>query len=298
MATATKEKIDPKTGEVTEETTTNTAVATTGGTDLSVLPDDGYGEYLGAGYENQTSEDVGIPFFEILQPGSPEAQGEDGPRPGQIINKTTGQAISGKDGLAFVPVLTEHKLVEWVPRDNGGGLVGSHDIDSPLARKVRAEQPLGTYKHPDNGNDLVETFYVWGLHIDAEGNPSPGIIAFSSTKIGPYKNWQYMARSIVIELPGGRKQTNLPLFSHIYRLTTKFVEKNNYKWYNWVPGFAGADAKESRIHPKSDLFATALALREALQAGTVKADTNSLKREEGEATPTASASKDQEAAPY
>lgn len=252
-----------------------------GSTDLAVY--EGYEEDRGAGFENQTSEDISVPFIEVLQAQSPEAMVEDGPRPGTFINRTTGEIFSGKDGVPFIPACTQHVVVEWVPREKGGGIVGVHELDSELIRKVRAEQPLGKYVHPTNGNDLIETFYVYGIFVPPDGSaPHPAVIAFSSTRIKPYKDWMFRARSIVINLPNGRKLTKLPLFSHRYRLTTVAAENNKGKWQTLVVRFDGDNAEAARIAPNDDLYMFAKQLCEDVNSGKRVADTsNAGGRDEG-----------------
>jgi hypothetical protein len=239
-----------------------------------------YGQDVGAGFENQTNEDWSIPFLEILQPGSPEVQGsQDGTiRAGMIINKSTQQLTPGATGIMFVPAYTRHVFVEWVPRDQGGGYVGEYELTDPLVAKVRAEQKLGTYRHPASGNDLIETFYVYGVSVNDEGAEFPAVIAMSSTKIKPYKDWMFTARSIVITMPDGSRITKVPLFAHKYRLKTVFVEKNNYKWQNWVITFDGANAAEARLAPDHPLYLAARSVKEAVVSGAAKADTSNLNR--------------------
>jgi hypothetical protein len=234
----------------------------------------GYESDLGQGFEGQTNEDISVPFLEVLQPGSPECQVEDGAKAGTIINRTTGEIFSGKDGIPFIPVTTDHVVVEWVPREKGGGIVGTHQLDDPMIANVRETQPLGKYTHPTNGNDLIETFYVYGIFLPPDGSGAhPAVIAFSSTKIKPYKDWMFRARSIVISLPDGRKLTKLPLFSHRYRMKSVFVEKNNYKWHNWVVSFDGANAEGARVAPSDELYAMSKSLLEDIKAGRKVADT-------------------------
>jgi hypothetical protein len=243
----------------------------TGSTDMSVY--DGYEADRGAGFENQTSEDISVPFIEVLQAQSPEVMVEDGPKPGTFINRTTGEIFSGKDGVAFVPAVTSHVVVEWVPRDKGGGIVATHQLDSDLVKQVRATQPLGKYVHPTNGNDLIETFYVYGVFIPPDGSgPHPAVIAFSSTRIKPYKDWMFRARSIVIALPNGRKLTKLPLFSHRYRLTTVMAENTKGKWSTIVVRFDGDNAEGARIAPNDELYLYAKQLCDDVNAGRKQAD--------------------------
>lgn len=311
MATATKEDaktkgeagetVDPKTGEVN----------TTAGGAVAVQEDDdyaGYGEDAGAGFENQTSEDVGIPFITVLQPGSQDVQGEDAPaKAGMFKNGTTGDYLSGKAGLTFIPAWTRHVLVEWIPKDpksgSGGGYVGEHEIDSPLAMRVRETQPLGVYKHPDQGespNDLVETFYAYGLALNEDGTPYPAVLAFSSTFIKAYKGWMFRARSIVIALPDGRKLTKLPLFSHAYKVQTELVQKGGNSWYVPKIGFADTDAAKSRLAPSNELYQAAKSVMEGMKSGALHAATETLDRSAVDRTeaPPAKGSTDAKDAPY
>lgn len=283
------EVVDPKTGEVT--TTRSGPVA---------VPDEyaGYVEDSGSGFENQTSEDVAIPFISLLQPGSPEVQGEEAvAKAGMLINKTTGDVISGKEGVSFVPAYTEHLMVEWTPREKGGGIVARHAIDSDLAKRVRETQPFGEYK-TESGNDLVETYYCYGVALDAEANGYPAVLSFSSTMIRAYKGWMFRARSVVVALPDGRKLTKLPLFSHGYRLRTERQEKNGHTWYTPVIGFAGENAEASRLPPSSDLYQMAKGVKEAISSGMARAATESLRREEGTDRAPAKGSPDAKDAPY
>lgn len=294
MATATKEKpTETEEHDADGVVKENKQVATTDNGSTEVIDPSqnyDYGNDAGAGFDNQTGEDVSVPFLVLLQPGSPEVQGEDAvAKAGMWINKTTGEVYSGKDGVTFIPALTEHLLVEWKPRDAGGGLVDQHAIDSELARRVRAQQPLGAYKHPDMHNedpnkinDLVETFYAYGVFVDPNGFASPAVIAFSSTHIKPYKDWMFRVRSIVIPLPNGGKLTSrqLPLWALSYQFRTLKQEKNGFTWYVPAIGFAGKDASDSRVPPGSDLYEAAKGVYEGVSSGRVKAATETLVREE------------------
>lgn len=244
-----------------------------------------YAEDAGAGYENQTSEDISVPFLEILQSNSPETQVEDGPRPGTIINRTTGEIWKGSEGIAFIPATTSHVVVEWVPREKGGGIVATHELDSPLIQQVRSSQPLGKYVHPESRNDLIETFYVYGIMVDGD-QFYPAVMAFSSTRIKPYKDWMFRARSIVIALPDGRKITKLPLFSHRYRLTTVAAENNKGKWHTLQVRFDGENAEAARIAPNNELYLIAKQLCSDVNEGRKMADTASVgSREDVDAGP-------------
>lgn len=272
MVAKTKTEAEAPEGETGKELVEQKA----GTTDMAVY--EGYEADRGAGYENQSSDDISVPFIEILQAQSPEVQVDDGPRAGTLINRTTGEIWPGKDGVSFIPSTTSHELVEWVPREKGGGLVASYSMNpgstDPFAENIRKTQPLGKYTNPDNGNDLIETFYVYGIFV--EGDQShPAVLAFSSSRIKDYKDWMFRARAIVITLPNGRKLTKLPLFSHRYRLMTAAKENSQGKWFGFQVRFDGENAESSRIAPNDDLYTMAKQLNEDVSAGRKTADTSS-----------------------
>lgn len=302
MAKNDKPDHNPETGEVIEENTAVTVIDQSGGA-VATMDEFDYGEDAGAGFDNQTSEDVSIPFIVVLQPGSPLVQAPDSNyKAGMIINNTTGEILGDtKTGVSFVPALTEHFLVEWVPRDNGGGFVGQHAIDSDLAIQVRRDQALGVYKHPENGNDLIETFYVYGVVLDNEtGAAIPAVWPFWSTHIKPYKDWMFRARSIVIPLPDGRKMTskNLPLWAFGYNVKTKFKSEKGFNWYIPIMGWADKDAMASRIKPGSDVYMSAKSVYEGITSGKTKVDTGNLSRESASDATPAKGDVTAEEAPY
>ena len=76
-----------------------------------------------------------------------------------------------------------------------------------------------------NGDELRESFEVYGVLLDAEGNPeSMAVISFSSTKIKTYKQYNTRLNMFTIKGADGRK-VRPPLFAHQIRLTT-VKEKN------------------------------------------------------------------------
>jgi len=231
---------------------------------------DAFADYAGAGFENQNQDDYAIPFLQILQALSPQLQEDDSLKQGMIINTVTGEVFPGKDGVGFIPATTNHTFVEWRPRESGGGFVGVHEVDSDVVRHAKeAATEFGAYKTPD-GNDLIETFYVYGIMVDPDGMPSQAVLGFSSAKIKKYKAWMTKAKTIQIVLPDGRRFP-APLFAHRYRLKT-VVEKNpKGTFYNWDIGFDGENALAARIPPSDELFQSAVGIKSLLDTGKARA---------------------------
>lgn len=230
-----------------------------------------YADYAGAGFENQTSDDYSIPFLQILQALSPQLQENDSLRQGMILNTVTGEVWDGKKGIAFVPATTQHVYVEWKPRDAGGGFVGIHEVNSDLVNHAKAaSSEYGKYSTPD-GNELIETFYVYGIALDDDGNASEAVLAFSSTKIKKYKGWMTKAKTIQIPLPDGRR-IPAPLFAHRYRLKTVSEKNNKGQFFNWdAIAFDGENAQEARLLPDDPLFQSAVNIKSMIEQGKARA---------------------------
>ncbi|XAO36973.1 hypothetical protein WP2_016 [Pseudomonas phage WP2] len=254
------DKTDSKTTDVAVKEQ-NTAMAEYGA----------YADYAGAGFENQTSDDYSIPFLQILQALSPQLQENDSLRQGMILNTVTGEVWDGKKGIAFVPATTQHVYVEWKPRDAGGGFVGIHEVNSDLVNHAKAaSSEYGKYSTPD-GNELIETFYVYGIALDDDGNASEAVLAFSSTKIKKYKGWMTKAKTIQIPLPDGRR-IPAPLFAHRYRLKTVSEKNNKGQFFNWdAIAFDGENAQQARLLPDDPLFQSAVNIKSMIEQGKARA---------------------------
>jgi len=160
-----------------------------------------YGDDSGVGFEDVKGSDLSIPFINLLQSNSPEVQKcEDGTIiMGMMKNSVTGEYYK-RTGFTFLPVHKEEAFVEWVPRIKGGGFVKLH---SPTSDEVSRVIERNGGRMPKKGadgkkipimigeNELVETYYVYGLLLDDDCKQSSGfaVIAFTSTKIRVYRDW-------------------------------------------------------------------------------------------------------------
>lgn len=240
-----------------------------------------YGDYAGAGFENQDRSDYSIPFLAVLQGLSPELETLEDAKPGHILNKVTQDVVPGKDGIVFVPCYTQHVYVEWVPKDAGGGIVGTHELDSEVVAQARAAARVGKFTLP-NGNELVETFYVFGVLVGEDESTTQAVIAFTSTKIKKYKAWMTKARTVQMRLPDGRR-INPPLFAHRYRLKTVKEKNAKGEFYNWDVAFDGSNAEACRLSPSDELFQEAAQCMELVKSGQAKADLSTEGRDPDEA---------------
>ena len=220
-----------------------------------------YGDHAGAGFENTGREDYQVPMLYVTQALSPLVQ-EKKVEAGMLVNNVTGEVF---DEIVLVPCLTQHVFVEWVPREKGGGFVGVHSIDSPEVAQAKASsKEFGDYWLP-NGNQLVETFYVYCVTPAME----QVILPISSSKIKKYRGWMTRARSILVPLRDGRR-INPPLYAHRYRLSITQEKGQQGIYYNIDVAFDGKDAADARLAPDSDLFVAASNFKRLASEGSVK----------------------------
>lgn len=232
-----------------------------------------YDEDAGGGFEGADNSDYLVPILDVLQAQSPEiASGTiEGAKPGDFIIRALGMTFDGKKGVVFVPCARQHKFVEWVPREKGGGVAGQYDPDEPYVTKAKAGQEFGKIKL-ENENDLVETFYVYAQLVNGDEVITVSI-PFTSTKINRYKGMMTKARAILVKLPDGRR-ISPPLWAHRFVMKTEFIEKKGYKWHNVQINFDGKTADDARIDPTSDLYQSARAISKLVESGIAKADTS------------------------
>jgi hypothetical protein len=241
-------------------------------TALATETDFDYGEYAGVGFEDTGKDDYSIPFLAVLQQMSPELETMEAAKAGMLINSVTQDLFKGSEGITFVPCARIHQFVEWVPRTQGGGLVGMHEPGSDVvvaAKERNAGGDFGKLSH--NGNDLIETYYVYGLHVVSEDEFYPVCVTFSSTKIKKYKAMMTKANMVQIKLPNGRR-VNAPIFAHTYSLKTVPEKNNKGSFHNFEINFSAGSATPSRIPTSSDLFQAAVSLNKMVTSGEAKAD--------------------------
>ncbi len=160
-----------------------------------------YGDDAGQGYENQDMSDRKLPIIELLQSNSPEVTQSKGKRyAGQFHNTVTDEVY---DEVYFVPAITDHCWLAFVPRDDGGGFRGRHAKDSKvvadaIARndgKAIGKLPVPQPPDPKTGkpqpnHELVENFEIYAILHSKEGEILGfAMIPFASTKIKVYKAW-------------------------------------------------------------------------------------------------------------
>ena len=259
-----------------------TAVATSSGFD--------YGEYSHAGFEGTTINDLSIPFINVLQSNSPEVEDQliEGCKAGDLINSVTKEIL--KQPLVVIPVFKEAAVVEWVPRTKGGGLVDRHELDSQVYKDAIAKNGGSRIPPKDAdgkripfkseaGNDLVETYYVYCLILDAESMQTEGycVLSFSSTKIKVHKDWM-----TAMYTQKGRP----PIFANRCKISTTKQKNDSGTYFNYKIGPMAETWKESLINPGTEegmsLLKEAKDFGDMIEQGLARADFDSISETGGD----------------
>jgi len=230
-----------------------------------------YSQYAGMGSEQVRTTDLATPYLTILQKNSPQVDPDSpkyitGAQVGMILNTVTGEIFDGKTiGITVVPCNFTPKVVEWVPRDSGGGFVAAYDPEAAEVKEAVAENLRNDKNKLINrkGNTMVDTAYHFVGHI-IDGVFHPAIVSMTSTQHKPSRQWNSMINGIMLPVPGkpGRKY-NPPRFSHAYQLTTAVQKNGEFTSYNWKVALLGPITDP-------DVFQAALAFSKAVAVGSVQ----------------------------
>jgi hypothetical protein len=240
------------------------------GSESTALTKDDYDlDDLGAGFEDTSAVDFKLPWLRPLQKGSPQVDPDsaayiEGAKPGMFINTATWELVDGKTGFKFIPVHRRHEYIEYVPRDQGGGFVAASPPDDP--RVVSALKAFGNKrgKAPiGDGNELVETFNMFGLYIpeDTDKPIQPVVIPFTSSGIDAYKSIMTKLDMLRVSVEGRAEKARLPMFASTLRVTTRFTENKKGSWHKIQMDFDGGSAEKARVKKDNPLYAQAKMFR-------------------------------------
>lgn len=223
------------------------------------------------GFEGQTSDDIQIPYLNLLQKLSKQCEGEEneveGAKPGMLINSVTNDLYP--DGVTFVPVYREREFVEWVHPDHGEGLVGRHPVDSDLVARAKAAagSKFARLTNPDDETHiLVDTVYVYGL-VGEELEPI--VISFASTKHTPLRRWNTQMKMCTVVGPDGEK-VRPPLFAHEVVLKTRTQTNKGKTSFNFDIQPSKGNVKDSLLKPEDPKFQAAVKFRDLIKSGAAK----------------------------
>ena len=194
------------------------------------------GALAGGGLEEVTSEDVQIPFLRVLQALSPQIKKSDpayikGAEQGGIFNTVTKKFWSGDDGVLVIPTYFQKKLLEFVPRSEGGGFVGEIN-PKDLGKVVKEDKGMEIL---ESGNELVRTAQHYVKIVHDDGTLENAIVDMKKTQLKKSREWVSIMGMFKYPKEAGQNLVGKTMDSwyNMFRLTT--VEESNDKgsWYTW-----------------------------------------------------------------
>lgn len=215
-----------------------------------------FAEDANVGFEDLTQQDVAIPFFVLLQKMSPQLDSVEGAKAGQVFNTVTEEVC---DELKVIPCAYKREFVEWTPREQGGGLVAQHSIDSEAVQK--ATRSADGRLISTAGNWLVETAYHFVLAITKNGLER-GLVTMTSTQLKKNRRWNSLMSGIKLKDTNGNSYTPAR-YSHIYKLTSSQEKNDKGSWYGWNIEL------DSQVQTQ-DMYNAAKEFAESIQSGDVK----------------------------
>lgn len=196
-----------------------------------------FAEDAGIGFEEVTSSDLQIPFLRIIQALSPQVKKTDssfieGASQGDIFNTVTNKFWGGDNGVVVLPVYFETKMLEFVPRSQGGGFVGELHAGSNEVRAA-VRDPDSGMELLESGNELVRTASHYVKIVHENGDLENAIVDMKKTQLKKSRLWLSM---MMMQKQNG---STLPSFANTYRL--RAVEDGNDKgsWFTWSISLEG-----------------------------------------------------------
>jgi hypothetical protein len=203
--------------------------------------DDLLAEHAGLGNEEVRIDDAATPFIRILQANSPECKRSDakyipGAQEGMFYHTLHKLVLPADPPLLLVNCFFEPLLIEWTPREKGGGMARVYDGNDPIIKKVTQvkDQEGRTRNVLPNGNHLVETAQHYNLWLNRDQNRWEHVVlGLSSSQL---KHSRALNALLLNEKVFDRRSGALvpaPRFSRFVTATTKVETKDKNSWFGY-----------------------------------------------------------------
>lgn len=257
-------------------------------------------EMTGAGVSS-AQDDILIPMATVLQAQSPQVIRQnpnyiEGAAAGDIFMKNAPRPIlPGDTGFLFQPCYFDKAVVEWKPRNDGGGggqgFVARHEmVDGQWPQSLKDDSkevpdPQNAERkivvRTSTGNVLVDTRYEAGFVISEDNSapPMPLVLPFASSGHSVHRAWMMRMNQKMIN---GKQADS---FAAIYRIKTRMRQKGQQTWFVFDITDAGpADATKTPTTmwvPTAEDYERGLALYQGLSKKEIKFGDEAAPAEEG-----------------
>lgn len=181
---------------------------------------------------SKASEDNLVPLITIFQANSKPVNRQggayvEGAEPGSFwLRGATPPVINGAEGFAFQPCYFYKDFAEWIPRDQGGGLVGMHRTLPAEAQEIRDERNPNKvrWKLP-NGHEILERRNHLGFIVREDGSIAPYALPMTSTLHSVSRSWMTTMSNRVVD------GINPSSFAFLYRIRTRQRSNAQGTWF-------------------------------------------------------------------
>jgi hypothetical protein len=221
--------------------------------------------FAGQGVEDLGTDDLAIPFINIIQSNSPQLNKRDGKyiegsEVGMLFNTVTNEIFDGEKGVEVIPCAYQRTLVEWVPRDQEGGFVQTHNPESGiLSQAIKNEKGQDIL---ENGNYLANTASHYIVLLSPTYGPTQAVVSMTSTQLKKSRKWNTQMVSQTVLLPDGTIKPK-PSFAAAYSLKTAPESNKHGSWFGYEIG--------EKREVSTEEFHLGAAFYKAVMAGTIKA---------------------------
>lgn len=199
-----------------------------------------FGEFGGEdGFGDTNSSDFVIPRIGLIGDLSPQikkgnAKYIHGAEVGDIIDAALGEVLAkGYEGesVLFLPVKRIKEVITWKPRGQGGGIVNREPLvvrmDEYATKHGAVLNDKNEWRLP-NGNEMIETWQLYGLDLSRQGMPC--FIPFKKSNLKVIKPW-FTKRKNTKNPKSGQ---TLPLLFRTILLGSFKDSGNGNEWSNWT----------------------------------------------------------------
>jgi hypothetical protein len=191
-------------------------------------------------------KDIAIPYLYVLQTNSPQCNADsekyiEGAKAGMFLLTVIDKVFDGRTtGVTVVPCYYERKIMEWIPREEGGGLVGSYPAEDPIMLQARPNEKKQMML--PNGHMLMDTAYHYlMLYDESEKTWTQCIMPLKSTALKVSRKLNSLVKKTLI--PG--TQNRAPRFLFNYQIKTVKEQKDTNVWSSPVFEQLGIVTKET-----------------------------------------------------
>lgn len=251
-----------------EETKTTAVVEAQTTAVVGAADPSSFEQFAGMGSESVGSDDMAMPFIKCAQALSPEVNKREalyipGLEQGDFFNVATREMWNGEKGFKFIPVVYKRIFLEWIPRDNGGGLAGEH---TEAILEQCKDNGKGAYFLP-NGNEIVPTAVWYGYIVNDLGDYEQAVLSLSKSQMKASKS--LVSKLMKIMIQGAKAKFNPPFFYNVLHVTSKPESNDQGSWFGWSFELAG---NITTLPNGNEVASRALEFHRLVTSGAIKAD--------------------------